>query len=190
VVQLPAIAVDGAVTTRRNRFTGVVQLKTRDLLPLVARRVPGRRRLRARHHRARPLSARHVELCVRRGVGRRGRRRDRPREARPAILRPAGRPGAARSAVLQGPRPRDRPSRGNAALRLLQLPDEREQQPRGERSPAAALLPGRSAQAPVVVRPLPERYRQLLAFWRDVGDTGEAQWIERRLARLDSRERE
>ena len=37
---LPVLSIDGTVTTRRNRFTGVLQLKTRDVLPLLARRAP------------------------------------------------------------------------------------------------------------------------------------------------------
>ncbi len=38
---LPAIAVAGnGVTERHNRYTGVTQLKTRDLLPLLARQLP------------------------------------------------------------------------------------------------------------------------------------------------------
>ena len=37
---LPPLAVDSRITTRRNRFTDVLQLKTRDLLPLVAGEAP------------------------------------------------------------------------------------------------------------------------------------------------------
>jgi len=37
---LPPLTVDRSITTRTNRFTGVVQLKTRDLLPWLARHVP------------------------------------------------------------------------------------------------------------------------------------------------------
>lgn len=38
---LPAVDVDGSITTRTNRFLGLSQLKTRDLLPWLARRAPG-----------------------------------------------------------------------------------------------------------------------------------------------------
>lgn len=41
VTLLPAIPIDGSgITIRRNRYTDVTQLKTRDILPLLARQLP------------------------------------------------------------------------------------------------------------------------------------------------------
>jgi archaemetzincin len=40
VQQLPALSIHSTITTRRNRFTGVLQLKTRDVLPLLAEQAP------------------------------------------------------------------------------------------------------------------------------------------------------
>ncbi|MGH9158888.1 MAG: archaemetzincin [Vicinamibacteraceae bacterium] len=185
---LPPLCIDGIITTRRNRFTGVLQLKTRDILPLLASHAPPDGCVLAvtAHDLYAHDTWRFVfgEAIVDERVGVIGLARYDPRfydkPSDPVLL-------LCRSCKVLAHEVGHMLGMLHCVFFSCLM----------NGSNSLAESDGRPLHlCPVDLRKLQwllgfdivERYRHLLAFWRDVGVTAEVHWIERRLEIIEGQD--
>jgi archaemetzincin len=182
---LPLQCIDGRVTTRRNRFTEVLQLKSRDVLPLLARQVPHDGCvLGVTAHDLYPhdtWSFVFGEAIVDERVGVISVARYDPRfydqPADPALL-------LSRSCKVLAHETGHMLGMTHCVFFNCLMNGSNSLAESDRRPLHLCPVDLRKLQWSLGVD-IVERYRALLAFWREVGVSSEAQWIERRLAFID-----